>query len=123
MRTDQTLSPFQQLQAAAKAAGHDLQIESGFRTYEEQRALRTHIEERYDVVPLSNGIALRPKTPRGDVRLIEIADTIAINGTQVSGRELRDRLVSGEGARVILFGAFPGHAVTGRAVLAVDLLS
>jgi len=41
---DQTLSPFQQLQAAAKAAGHDLQIESGFRTYEEQRALRRMYE-------------------------------------------------------------------------------
>ena len=34
------LSPFRRLQQAAAAAGHDLQIESGFRTYEEQRALR-----------------------------------------------------------------------------------
>jgi hypothetical protein len=57
---------------------------------EEQRALRARLEERYDIVPLSQGIALTPKTRRGDVRLIEIADTIAVNGTVVTGRELRD---------------------------------
>lgn len=34
------MSPFRLLQQAAATAGHDLQIESGFRTYEEQRALR-----------------------------------------------------------------------------------
>ena len=59
---------------------------------EEQRALRARIEERYDVVPLSEGVALTPKARRGDVRLIEIADTIAINGIVVTGRELRDRV-------------------------------
>ena len=59
---------------------------------DEQQALRTRIEQRYDVVPLSGGVALTPKTPRGDVRLIEISDTIAINGVAVSGRELRDRV-------------------------------
>jgi hypothetical protein len=58
---------------------------------DEQQALRARIEQRYDVVPLSGGIALRPKSPRGDVRLIEISDTIAINGVPVSGRELRER--------------------------------
>jgi hypothetical protein len=59
---------------------------------DDRRALRAHIEERYDVVPLSDGIALRPKTRARDVRLIEIANgTIAINGVPVSGRELRDR--------------------------------
>ena len=59
---------------------------------DEQQALRTRIEQRYDVVPLSGGVALTPKSPRGDVRLVEISDTIAINGVQVSGRELRERL-------------------------------
>jgi hypothetical protein len=63
-------------------------------TEDEQRSLRTRIEDRYDVVPLSDGIALRPKKRTGDVRLIEISDTIAINGTQVSGRELRERVGS-----------------------------
>jgi hypothetical protein len=59
---------------------------------EEREGLRARIEQRYDVVPLSAGVALRPKTPRGDVRLIEISDTIAINGMPVSGRELRERV-------------------------------
>jgi hypothetical protein len=58
----------------------------------EQQALRARIEQRYDVVPLSTGVALRPKSPRGDVRLIEISDTIAINGVPVTGSELRERV-------------------------------
>src|SRR6266513_90960 len=56
------------------------------------RSKRARIEQRYDVVPLSGGVALRPKSPRDDVRLIEISDTIAINGVPVSGRELRERV-------------------------------
>lgn len=60
---------------------------------DDARALRTRLEARYDIVPLSDGIALRPKTRRGDVRLIEVADgSIAINGTPVSGRELREQV-------------------------------
>ena len=59
---------------------------------DEPQALRARIEQRYDVVPLSRGVALRPKSPRGDVRLIEISDTIAINGMPVSGQELRQRV-------------------------------
>jgi hypothetical protein len=59
---------------------------------DEQQALRARVEQRYDVVPLAGGVALTPKSPRGDVRLVEISDTIAINGVAVSGRELRERL-------------------------------
>jgi hypothetical protein len=59
---------------------------------DERQALRARIEQRYDVVPLSGGVALRPKTPQGDVRLIEISDTIVINGVPVTGRELRERV-------------------------------
>lgn len=59
----------------------------------EHRALRSHVDERYDVVPLTNGIALTPKERNRDVRLIEISQgVISINGTPVSGRELRERL-------------------------------
>jgi hypothetical protein len=54
--------------------------------------LRAELERRYDIVPLTNGVALRPKSPTGDVRLIEISDTIAINGVPVTGRELRERV-------------------------------
>ena len=58
----------------------------------EDRALRSRIEARYDVVPIANGIALTPKARNDDVRLIEISDAISINGTIVTGRELRDRI-------------------------------
>lgn len=58
------------------------------------RTLRDRIEERYEVLPLQNGIALKPRS-RGGVRSIEISDgTIAIDGTAVTGSELRARLGS-----------------------------
>ena len=59
---------------------------------EQQRALRSRVEARFDVVPITDGIALTPKTRMGDVRLIEVSDRgIAINGTAVTGSELRER--------------------------------
>jgi hypothetical protein len=65
-----------------------------------QQALRARIEQRYDVVPLTDAVALRPKSRIGDVRLIEVSDTIAINGVPVTGRELRQRV--GDDADAIL---------------------
>ena len=68
---------------------------------DERRDLRSRVEARYDVVPVTGGIALRPKKRGGDVRLIEIADgSIAINGTTVTGHELRERV--GSDAELIL---------------------
>ncbi len=61
-------------------------------TDEERTALRAQLEQHYDIVPLSDGVALTPKTRRSDVRLIEVSDTIAINGSVVTGQELRERL-------------------------------
>lgn len=59
----------------------------------EQRALRQKVEARFDVLPISDGIALRPKTRIEGVRLIEIVNsTIEIDGVAVGGRELRDKL-------------------------------
>jgi hypothetical protein len=69
----------------------------------QQDALRRQIEQRFDVLPLQHGVALRPKLPpigaavpqgveRG-VRSIELtADAIAIDGAPVTGAELRDTL-------------------------------
>src|SRR5262249_11500977 len=55
-------------------------------------ALRRQIERRFDVLPLRDGIALRPKGPRSTVRSIEITDgIIAIDGTPASGAELREK--------------------------------
>jgi hypothetical protein len=66
----------------------------------EDQALRSALLARYDVVPLSDALGLRPKSPVEDVRLIEVSDTISVNGVVVSGRELRDRV--GADADVIL---------------------
>lgn len=84
------------LMATGQAAAQD-QPASG----DEQRALRERIERRFDIVPLTGDIGLRPRTPMGDVRLIDFSDgAIMVNGTPVTGRELRDRV--GTDADVIL---------------------
>jgi hypothetical protein len=60
---------------------------------EQQRALRSRIESRFNVVPITDGIALTPKTRMPDVRLIEVSEAgVAINGVVVTGRELRERV-------------------------------
>ena len=65
------------------------------------RALRERLERRYDIVALSDGVGLRPKTRAGDVRLIEVtAGAVLVNGAAVTGRELRDRL--GDDAEPVL---------------------
>jgi len=60
---------------------------------DEQRALRDRVQARFEIVPLGEGIGLRPKSPIENVRLIEISDAgIAINGEALNGREVRARL-------------------------------
>ena len=72
-----------------------------------ESALRERIEQRYDVVPLTGGLALRPKSRVGDVRLIEIADgAISINGVAVTGAELRDR-VGGDAEPILRLSYLP----------------
>lgn len=62
---------------------------------DDQRELRARIEAKYEVVPFSDGLALRPRTRTRDVRLIEVAEGgITIDGESVTGRELRDRVGS-----------------------------
>lgn len=75
--------------AAALTAGVSAQPDT-----DEQRALRSRLEQRYDIVPLAEGIGLTPKARQSDVRLIEISDVIAVNGSVVTGRELRERVGS-----------------------------
>jgi hypothetical protein len=67
----------------------------------DERDLRAKIEARYDVVPLSSGLALTPKSRNRDLRLIEVSNgVVAVNGVPVTGRELRERV--GEDADAIL---------------------
>jgi hypothetical protein len=66
----------------------------------DSRTLRQRIESRFEVVPLRDGIGLRPRVVR-DVRMIEVTDVgIAIDGSPVTGGELRERL--GADADVVL---------------------
>ena len=56
-------------------------------------ALRASIERRFDVLPLRDGVALRPKAAASGVRSIEITSgLIAIDGQPATGVELRDKL-------------------------------
>lgn len=56
-------------------------------------ALKREVEQRFDVLPLRQGLALHPKTARNGVRAIEIEDgTIALDGQPATGAELRSRL-------------------------------
>lgn len=62
---------------------------------EEQQDLRSRIEAKYDVVPLSDGLALRPKVRTDRVRLIEVENgNILVDGATVTGGELRERVGS-----------------------------
>ncbi len=56
-------------------------------------ALKAQIERRFDVLPLQDGVLLRPRAANGAVRSVEIHQgTIAIDGQVVTGAELRSRL-------------------------------
>jgi hypothetical protein len=55
-------------------------------------ALARQLEGRFDVLPLTDGIALRPLASGSGVRSIEITDIIAIDGVPATGAELRARL-------------------------------
>src|SRR5688572_28551997 len=62
--------------------------------------LKTRIEEGYTILPVQNGVVLSPKRS-GPILSIEISNnTIAVNGTEVTGGELRGRL--GPDAEMIL---------------------
>ncbi len=57
--------------------------------------LRGRLLERYDIVALQNGIGLVPRQPDARIAIIQIRDgAVAINGQELTGRELRERLGS-----------------------------
>jgi hypothetical protein len=56
------------------------------------RALETRLRDRFQVLPIANGVVLAPKF-RSTVRAIEVTDrAIAVDGMAVTGPELRDKL-------------------------------
>ena len=55
--------------------------------------LRVQLERRFDVLPLQDGVMLRPRSRIGGVRAIEVHEgSIAVDGQAVTGAELRNRL-------------------------------
>jgi hypothetical protein len=62
--------------------------------------IRKRLEPRFDILPVAEGVVLRPRF-RTDVRTVEVSDAgIAIDGEPVTGGELRQRL--GGDADVVL---------------------
>lgn len=67
----------------------------------DRRTLGAEVEQRFEVLPLQSGMALRPKRAMNGVRSIELSDgTIAVDGEPVTGAELRRRL--GRDADVVI---------------------
>jgi hypothetical protein len=55
-------------------------------------SLQARLHARFDILPIANGVVLTPKF-KTTVRAIEVTDrTIAVDGTVVTGAELRDKL-------------------------------
>ena len=55
--------------------------------------MRVQLERRFDVLPLQDGVMLRPRSRIGNVRSIEVHEgSIAVDGQAVTGAELRNRL-------------------------------
>lgn len=68
---------------------------------EERSELRRTLESRYEVLPVSGGIVLKPKKARAGIRTLELTGgQVAVNGERVSTRTLRDWL--GEDADAVL---------------------
>ncbi len=75
------------LLVAAQSVGHTQTSATDTRT------LRERIERRFDVLPLRDGVALRPRDLSRDIRSIEITGgPVAIDGQPATGAELREKL-------------------------------
>lgn len=56
----------------------------------ERAELRRVVEQRYEVLPIRDGVLLKPRAERLGVRSIEVAgDTLAVNGERLSAEVLR----------------------------------
>jgi len=76
---------------AAQAAGMPRPVEA--QTVNEIGALKAQLERRFEVLPLQDGVLLRPRAATAGVRSIEVHQgAIAIDGQVVTGAELRSRL-------------------------------
>jgi hypothetical protein len=76
---------------AAHTVGMPRPVEA--QTANDLGALKAQLERRFDVLPLQDGVLLRPRAATGGVRSVEVHQgTIAIDGQVVTGAELRSRM-------------------------------
>ena len=83
------------LLVVAALVAHALGVDSGLMAQApgDIAALRTELDRRFDVLPLQDGVLLRPRVRINDVRSIEVHQgSIALDGLVVTGAELRQRL-------------------------------
>ena len=74
---------------------HALGVDSGLMAQApgDIAALRSQLDRRFDVLPLQDGVLLRPRVRINDVRSIEVHQgSVALDGLVVTGAELRQRL-------------------------------
>jgi hypothetical protein len=74
-------------------------------TAQEKSDLRRALESRYEVLPVSGGVLLKPRQAKAGIRTIEVTGgQIAVNGERVSARILRDWLGADADAVIRLQG-------------------
>lgn len=84
--------------AAASAGDLHAAVQAGSAAAD---GLKRQVERRFDVLPLRDGLALRPKSAGRGVRSIELTGgTIAIDGAPATGADVRDKL--GADAELVL---------------------
>ncbi|HEY0510801.1 MAG TPA: polymer-forming cytoskeletal protein [Thermoanaerobaculia bacterium] len=88
----------------AHAAPAPQSVDRAPATAQEKSELRRSIESRYEILPVTGGVLLKPRQERAGIRTLEVTgnpgDQIAVNGERVSPRTLRDWL--GEDADPVL---------------------
>ena len=71
--------------------------------------LRARLERRFEVLPLREGLALKPRDASRGVRSIEVGnDVIAIDGQPATGAELRQKLGADDAALILELSYLPG---------------
>ena len=81
----------------------------------EQQSLGRAVRARFDVVFLTEGLALSPRDETTQVRLIELREgLIAIDGAEVTGQELRQRLSDPPTADLVIRLSYLEPALRGR---------
>ena len=93
------------LGAAAYAAPAPQSPDRPPATAQERSDLRRALESRYEVLPVSGGVVLKPRQPKAGIRTVEVTgDEIAVNGERVNANILRDWLGADADAVIRLQG-------------------